>query len=639
MASPNVRLVTEARLDADSFKREFNLMPRYRGTLTGRSLDDMVTLDDFGDWNVASNDSSVGGLPEQFTPGGAYSSAGAVNISGSPIAVIQRVTSRWPSVMWERVCVDTVGKRFTKWKVVTGQSSRLKGVADRDGWWALYDPSDESSTTIDADSHRCAIIRDLMGHMPSLVADPNSGPSAFPAYRDGYFGSMSALDMEGSSMVATGSALIPQPLTVMIVAENLTQVAAQQSVFGGDHETNRLQGGLNSSKLGYIGTSELIRSGEPVKPGVHVWEWCFDKTQSTVSVDGQLVWRGLPSSQTMGLQNFRLGGARRNAGSLSFEWRGHIGAVAIRKGIDRAANNRMRRAMKQQAGIPDGLPNFGKQVRAIDIDSRGRDNVVWGDPDLVVDGTNASTTKVLNALVARKYITDTMLNNTVTVIADDEFIPNPPNLADGDVITYRELFHSMLIPSNNTAPRTIARTVGALISSTGNPTENFVAAMNQHLADRGFRGANVETNPGGGLRCSPRQLILLFQELLEDDFLRECVSSASYTVTISGPNARTVDLTNTFHLGDYGRPNEWVASKDGTGTQASCSVFQWTHHDGTVHTACVMGLENGVDSRYIETLKLIEAGRNDQTTFSRHIPTGGFYYFGGPIEGSWGPAD
>lgn len=611
--------------------------PRMRGSANGMNLDEMFDpIKHFGWWEV-DVDGGAYPLPDGFTVPAGFTGKGRLEILGATeFSVVQRLTARWSGVTWDRTCVNTLTQKWTEWRSDRGRTSDLVELARRDSWLGLYDPTDENSITV-TEGGKVFEIRDLLGNLPPLRADA-SAASVYPAYLKNEFGRMSGIGK--GVMLSAFTSTIPQPLTVTVVARDEKYLGAQRAIFGSDGTGNRVQAGITATEDAYVGTSALIRSDEPIMPGAHIWESNFDETQTTLLVDSQLVKRGLPAGQTDGLSNLRVGANRRSSPTnVVYQWQGPIGALVVRKGIDLEANNRMRQAMRALTAIPEATPHFAPNVRAIDLDSMGRETIIWGDPDFVTTGSVASCTKVLNAVIVRKYVTDAMLDDEVTVLAEDEFIMNTPNLKDGDVVTYRELLYSMLVPSNNTAPRTLARAVGALISGDGDPTEKFIAAMQAQLDSWGFYGADIagNPNPGGGLRMSVRQLALMMKHACEDSLLKGIMGTETHTVTITGPDARTVEVTNTFvSSNDYGRMDEWVASKDGTGTYTSCSVFIWRHPDGTEHIGAFQGAVVGQDRRFEEIGKLIEAARSGPRLDHRFIPTGGFESAGGPLPEPWG---
>lgn len=519
------------------------------------------------------------------------------------------------------------------WQRISPDVSKLRGLAIRDGWKALYDPTDES-TVVKTFGGRVIAIRDSLGNLPPMKADASSA-TLYPEYMRNEFGMMSAY---GEGTLTTGMfSEIPQPYTIMAVTEDEKYLDAQRCFIGSDSASStRAQMGITASEEAYIGNSNLIRSSTPILPGVHIWEGLWSDTQTRINVDGQLSHRGLPEGNAEGLTSLRSGANRRTSStSTTFPWKGKVGAIVVGSDISSNRAKRMRKALQTMVSSTTSTPNFARNIRAINMDSKGRPTVIWGDPDLVTTGSVASCTKVLNAIVARKTFTNSRLNEIVEVSSEDEFIPNTPNLVAGDKVSVRDLFYSMLVPSNNTAPRTLARLAGS--GGSGNPVDNFVSEMQAELNRLAYYGASILSNPGGGLRISTRDLANLMLEAVKDPFLLQVMGTATHDVTITGPNPRVVSVENTFITSnDYGRMEEWIASKDGTGTSTVASVFLWQHDDGSTHVGAIQGGVLGQDRRYFEVAKLIEAARSGDPVDYRHIPSSGFKYNGGPIAESWG---
>lgn len=82
--------------------------------------------------------------------------------------------------------------------------------------------------------------------------------------------------------------------------------------------------------------------------------------------------------------------------------------------------------------------------------------VAAGSPEVGV--SPASLTKVLTALTAIDYVDD--WNQRLTIHQSDVLRGSGNNLRDGDVVTVRDLFYDMLLPSSNSAARALARFVG-----------------------------------------------------------------------------------------------------------------------------------------------------------------------------------
>jgi D-alanyl-D-alanine carboxypeptidase len=93
---------------------------------------------------------------------------------------------------------------------------------------------------------------------------------------------------------------------------------------------------------------------------------------------------------------------------------------------------------------------------------RGRTNVVFAQNADEKASSIQSTTKVLNACTALEWIQD--LESVIEVRPEEE-TENSYTKA-GDIVTLRELFHAMMLPSCNIAANVIARVAGEKIVNT-----------------------------------------------------------------------------------------------------------------------------------------------------------------------------
>jgi D-alanyl-D-alanine carboxypeptidase len=70
---------------------------------------------------------------------------------------------------------------------------------------------------------------------------------------------------------------------------------------------------------------------------------------------------------------------------------------------------------------------------------------------------------MMTADVARRSVTDAMLDTTVTVTAAGMTAGSLTGLQEGDVTIYRDLFYGLILSSGNDATLTLGRPVGGLI--------------------------------------------------------------------------------------------------------------------------------------------------------------------------------
>lgn len=162
----------------------------------------------------------------------------------------------------------------------------------------------------------------------------------------------------------------------------------------------------------------------------------------------------------------------------------------------------------------------------------------------------ASMTKVLTCMVMLDNIGD--LQSTIEMQAGDETGGSGNNISPGDIITYEDAIYNMMLPSSNVTTTVVARVIGTLLldGSSGDPVARFVEEMNAKAKKLGMLSSNF-TNPSG----------LAETEMVTtgEDMGRLCASVVSYpellsrwgaltrTITITGPDPRTVEVTHSAH--------------------------------------------------------------------------------------------
>jgi D-alanyl-D-alanine carboxypeptidase len=166
----------------------------------------------------------------------------------------------------------------------------------------------------------------------------------------------------------------------------------------------------------------------------------------------------------------------------------------------------------------------------------------------------ASLTKMASVLVIMKYAD---LTENVEIIESDLATKDESQVGFqvGDVVTMEQLLYGMLLPSGNDAAHAAARVVGAKIANTDLDSPEaipaFVGEMNQLAADLGLSNTQFQ-NPVGlnedGHYSTARDLSVLATEIMKQDLLRKIVSTSDYELSIDGPAARSVELTNTNKL-------------------------------------------------------------------------------------------
>lgn len=213
---------------------------------------------------------------------------------------------------------------------------------------------------------------------------------------------------------------------------------------------------------------------------------------------------------------------------------------------------------------------------------------------------SSSLMKLLTAYVARQWVDDAHLDDSVTVNSSDLLIGSTANLTNNDVTTYRHLFYGMMLPSGNDAAHCVARNVGSLIiagagpGSSTDPHTRFLEAMTAAGTALGFTGhvcgdaAGIDSTD----RLSPEQCSTLMVALSADSFFMTAASTYTHTMVITGVNARSYSVTNLFNPSSGTNPfSEHLASKYGqTAAAGYCLTLLWQTAGTSAHrVTTVMG--------------------------------------------------
>lgn len=212
------------------------------------------------------------------------------------------------------------------------------------------------------------------------------------------------------------------------------------------------------------------------------------------------------------------------------------------------------------------------------------------DPDTA--RVPASVIKLMVLHLARTAITDDMLHDTVTFTEADASRGTSAKLKPGDVITWNDLFHGLMLPSGNDAAKCIARNVGSLHEGEGSPLRRFIAAMNARAVEEfGWQGASFSSASGleRRSRLTARQACELALAL--DPYATAVSGATSHDITITGPNARSYTLEHTVSAAGPVHFPEMVAAKTGTlkgNPQLANCVMLWDDGRGRHHATAVL---------------------------------------------------
>jgi serine-type D-Ala-D-Ala carboxypeptidase (penicillin-binding protein 5/6) len=216
----------------------------------------------------------------------------------------------------------------------------------------------------------------------------------------------------------------------------------------------------------------------------------------------------------------------------------------------------------------------------------------------------ASTLKIITAMTASLVLDPDEMIEVIEADLVDTAVYSNAALLSGDQVSVRDLLAGLMIPSGGDAAKALARVAGQRLGPAPgqHPVSRFVDEMNDLSASLGMRNSNF-VNPDGPddpeQFTTARDLAIASEALLRDRLLAEIVAAPTWTLTISGPNAREYLVYNTNALLGA-EPVHGV--KTGTTGEAGESVVLATRRGGNQVLTVVMGS----DHRYRDTLSLLQ---------------------------------
>lgn len=230
-------------------------------------------------------------------------------------------------------------------------------------------------------------------------------------------------------------------------------------------------------------------------------------------------------------------------------------------------------------------------LRGLTLDPGGND-VFEKDADTVQPP--ASMAKVITAWTARQWITD--LQATLTMLPTDNIgRGSTAGLLAGDVLTYEDAFYGMMLPSGNDAATGIGRTVGDMIAAQLGGTGGLARFRLEMVAQMDALGLTdtvwADTTGGSAINSiTMRQVCELVRHIdANDKWLRTVMGTLDYTITITGTNARTINVSHTIDPTGTVKLPEFVAGKTGTTDSAGACVVTLWDDDGGRYVSGVMG--------------------------------------------------
>lgn len=430
---------------------------------------------------------------------------------------------------------------------LTNSPGKLKELADNQGWTALFDPSNGSSIAGSS-------IKDSLGNLPNLSG---AGPvQVSPAV----FGDFSGV--QGTFNMNRVESSTPN-FHLMILGE-YRRSTATQTLFSSNASGYAIRVNPEGKLFIYTPSGSYQVS---IPEGTFLFELEGQPEVIRARINGHWAYEVVPSVEggfNLPSSNWVVGMSQDSSSA----WQGYIGPVLFREtALDRLSTNRMRDfILSRCAPTPTGSLAIDPRVRVLNTDQFGSVVGVQGDPHKVPSHSMASVTKAINALVVRQYYTTSAsLDEEVTLQAQDIFSgsSNLDLLQEGDIFTVRELLSLSLSPSNDTAPRVLARITGEKIPGSDPPRAKFVRKM-QDLVDSFEHPGGVVQNVRASSMLSSYMGVDIGKRLAEDPELVFCASRpANYYVRSRGVNPRDVFCGHGVHIYGMYWP-EFLCGKGGS---------------------------------------------------------------------------
>ncbi|APZ81842.1 D-alanyl-D-alanine carboxypeptidase [Erythrobacter phage vB_EliS_R6L] len=341
-----------------------------------------------------------------------------------------------------------------------------------------------------------------------------------------------------------------QPITIVLVCS--TEQATGGVFVDATSSSNRVVvGALSGSSNDFVmwagsGSGVPSYGNQPAPFGLYVST--YNGASSTARRNGAQVATGNPGPQSM--TGITLGcrySIERFLPGDVYEMLIYSGALSA---SDLAA---LEQYLMTKWDVPLPPPPVSAQyVYVQDLDS-GRSLYSKAADTATVTNAAASLAKMATALIVLDRKGSVLDSETVTVEAGD--LPGAGNtlagLEAGDVLTWRELLHGLIIPSGNDAALCIGRVIGTEIyAGTGTGTTGvtrFVEEMNALAASLGMANTTFGTpsGVGGDNFYTVRDINTLGRAFYRKALLRDISAKPTYDMTITGANARSEPTRHT----------------------------------------------------------------------------------------------
>lgn len=201
---------------------------------------------------------------------------------------------------------------------------------------------------------------------------------------------------------------------------------------------------------------------------------------------------------------------------------------------------------------PDSVGSL--YVCAYDIDN---DRVLYDRRATTQFNYPASCVKVMTALLIAESKSAALDSQTVTWQVSDDLSASFSQVGfiNGDIVTWRDLLNGILLVSGGDGCQAAARVIGnelagnALTSTAG--YARFTQEMNARAVQLGAVKTNFINAHGADEHvATARDMCVMFGEAFKNSILQDVCNNATYTINVTGANARAINLTQGNSIAD-----------------------------------------------------------------------------------------
>lgn len=477
---------------------------------------------------------------------------------------------------------------------------RILDLAKRDGWLSVYDFTNPATLSLveSAGVQYISGVTDALGHSPPAL---QTTPAMRPVLAGDGIGGLKAARFAGTQkLLISDSVIYNQAYSVLTVSKFTGPLNVEGSTgrfaFSG-------RGADRPGIIGYDNAGVLSAwhgngvAGKTLSNEAFVFGAIFNGDDSTAYQDGWYIGAN-PVVATNKMQMGYIGADYQGARG----WIGDISALLIYNG-----NPGEEKIKRMQVLLADV---FDVPVPPLEISALGATVTRLSDMKVLyaknANGTGhvASVTKTMACLVLDRKVAD--LSQTLTVVASDVVdSATSAFVKAGDVVSYIDLMHSAMLPSDNNAATAIARGVGYLINpGAANDTEAraaFYAEMNALGALLGM-GSTTFLNAYEGTTSNATDLTKMLAHISANaPRLMTVGGQRTHVMTVTGTAPRTYTITSTIYPPDF--PG-YVFGKTGTGNNYGSLVFLWDRDGERYASVMVRSYPSGL--RYREAHWLMD---------------------------------